>query len=290
MRSEAAAPRQTGWHGRLTLEFAAHAGRTRIAARRHEGPFCIQRPFFPGDGVCHAYLLHPPGGLAGGDELALEVACEPESHVLLTTPAATKFYRSDDAPSVQRHRLRVAAGATLEWLPLDTILFGGSRAVIETTVALERDARFIGFEQLSLGRPLSGDHYATGSLEQRTRFDVDDEPLLIDTLRWRAGDRLLDADWGLAGFGVCGALYAYPANARLLAPIRELLDAVTPFPDTTTRRGDLQAAATLLDRLLVVRCLARDPERVRMLLEALWTSLRSEVIGCAPSPPRIWKT
>jgi urease accessory protein len=134
-----------------------------VARRRHEGPFYIQRPFHPGDGACHVYLLHPPGGLAAGDTLDLDVEVEPGAAALLTTPAATKFYRSDGAPSVQRQTLHVASGASLEWLPLDTILFGGSRALIETEVALEPGARFLGWEQLSLGRPLSGDCYTTGA-------------------------------------------------------------------------------------------------------------------------------
>ena len=68
----------------------------------------MQRPFYPGDGVCH--LPAPAGGLVGGDELVLDVDVEPARAALLTTPAATKFYRSDGAPSVQRQTLRVAAG------------------------------------------------------------------------------------------------------------------------------------------------------------------------------------
>ena len=284
MRAEATAKQQRNWRGVLALRFAARDGRTLLAQRRHEGPLYIQQPFFPGDGVCHAYLLHPPGGLAGGDELTLEARCDPGARVLLTTPAATKFYRSDGPVSVQRQRLHVAADATLEWLPLETILFGGSRAAIETTVELARGARFVGWEQLSLGRPLSGDRYAAGWLEQRTRISVAGEPLLIDTLRWRAGGRLLEAEWGLAGFGVCGALHVFPGDARLLAPIREVLGAVTPSYD------ELRCAATLLGELLVVRCLARSAERMRALLEELWVLIRATVIGCAPSPPRIWRT
>ena len=284
MRAEATAERQRSWRGVLALRFAARDGRTVLAQRRHEGPLYIQQPFFPDDGVCHAYLLHPPGGLAGGDELTLEARCDPGARVLLTTPAATKFYRSEGPVSVQRQRLHVAADATLEWLPLDTILFGGSRAAIETTVELARGARFVGWEQISLGRPLSGDPYAAGWLEQRTRISVAAEPLLIDTLRWRAGDRLLGAEWGLAGFGVCGALHVFPADARLLAPIREVLSAVAPS------YNELRSGATLLGELLVVRCLAHSAERMRALLEELWALVRSTVIGCAPSPPRIWRT
>jgi len=270
------------WRGALALQFAATALGTVIARRRHEGPFYVQRPFYPGDGACHAYLLHPPGGLAGGDTLELDVAVEGGAAALLTTPAATKFYRSDGAPSVQRQELRVAAGASLEWLPLDTILFGGSRALIETDVALEPGARFIGWEQLSLGRPLSGDHYATGELEQHTRVTVAGEPLLLESLRLRAGERLLTASSGLASFGVCGVLYAYPANDPLLVAVRGRLGAATPSP--------LRSGATLLGDLLVVRCLAREPEALRNLLEALWCELRPAVIGRAPSVPRVWRT
>jgi urease accessory protein len=278
------------WRGALTLRFAAGARGTVLAHRRHEGPLCVQRPFYPGDGACHVYLLHPPGGLAAGDELELDVDVEGGAAALLTTPAATKFYRSDGAPSVQRQALRVAAGATLEWLPQESILFGGSRVVIETDVELAPGARFIGWEQASLGRPLSGDRYTAGSLVQHTRLTLGDEPLLTESLRFSAGDWLLSADWGLASFGVCGALYAYPVHDPLLVRVRERLGAVTPSHDRPKCGGCLRAGATLLGELLVVRCLAAEPEALRNLFEALWCLLRPDVIGRLPSAPRIWRT
>jgi urease accessory protein len=269
------------WRGALALTFAATARGTVVARRSHEGPFYIQRPFYPGDGTCHVYLLHPPGGLAGGDELTLDAAVEPGAAALLTTPAATKFYRSDGAQSVQRQRLRVAAGATLEWLPQESILFGGSRVAVATDVELAAGARFIGWEQLSLGRPLSGDRYASGSLTQHTRIDHGGEPLLHESLRFSSGDRLLAAECGFKSLGVCGALYAFPAIDPLLVRVRSRLGAATPF---------LRCAATLLGELLVVRCLAAEPEALRNLFEALWCELRHGVVGHAPSPPRVWRT
>lgn len=278
------------WRGSLELGFAAAEHRTVVAHRRHEGPFCIQRPFYPGDGACHVYLLHPPGGLAAGDELDLDVNVAAGAAALLTTPAATKFYRSDGAPSVQRQTLRVAAGATLEWLPQEAILFGGSRASLETDVELAPGARFIGWEQLSLGRPLSGDRYATGSLAQHTRVSLGDEPLLLESLRFAAGDWQLAADWGLASFGVCGALYAYPVHDPLLVRVRARFGAATPSHERPRSGGKLRCGATLLGDLLVVRCLAADPEALRTLFEALWHELRPDVIGRAPSAPRIWRT
>ncbi len=281
-------PRRT-WRGELALKLAATARGTVIAERRHQGPFCNQRPFYPGDGACHVYLLHPPGGLAAGDELLLDVEVGPRSAALLTTPAATKFYRSDSASSVQRQRLRVATDAALEWLPQESILFGGSRVSVETEVELEHGARFIGWEQLSLGRPLSGDRYLTGTLEQHTRIMRDGEPLLLESLRFSAGDRLLAADCGLRSLGVCGALYVFPANDSLLVRVRTRLGAATPSPDRPTST-QLRCAATLLGELLVIRCLAREPESLRNLFEALWCELRPEVLGRAPSAPRVWRT
>jgi urease accessory protein len=277
------------WRGELALELAATERGTVIARRRHEGPFCVQQPFYPGDGTCHVYLLHPPGGLAAGDVLDLDVEVRAGAAALLTTPAATKFYRSDGAPSVQRQRLRVAAGAALEWLPLETILFGGSRAVIETEIELAPGARFVGWEQLSLGRPLSGDRYATGTLEQHTSIASGAEPLLLESLRFAAGDQLLTAACGFQSFGVCGALYAFPANDSLLMCVRKRIGAAIPSIEPR-RSTQVRCGATLLGELLVVRCLASEPETLRNLFEALWCELRPGVLGCAPSPPRVWRT
>lgn len=278
---EAAARR--AWRGALALELEATPLGTAVTRRRHEGPFCIQRPFYPGDGACHVYLLHPPGGLAGGDALVLDARVGAGAAALLTTPAATKFYRSDGEPSAQRQTLDVAAGASLEWLPQDTILFGGSRALLDTRVELAPGARFIGWEQLTLGRPLSGDRYAAGSLEQHTRIALAGEPLLVESLRFDASHRLRAAACGLKSLGVCGALYAYPANDPLLVRVRSRIDAAAPSPTHF-------CGATLLGELLVVRCLAAEPEPLRNLFEALWREIRPDVVGLVPSAPRIWRT
>lgn len=284
------------WRGVLRLSFAAEGGRTYVARRRHEGPFCIQQPFYPGDGACHVYLLHPPGGLAGGDELVLDAHAASGAAALLTTPASTKFYRSDDLPSTQVQTLRVAADAALEWLPQDTILFGGSRAVLKTEVELDASARFIGWEMTALGRPLSGDRYVTGSLDQSTSICVAGEPLLLERLRFAANDDVLAAKWGLAGFAVVGTLYAWPASAAALDEARRQLGTAPvtfdelPAHANHAAPADRRCGATLLDQLLVIRCLARQPEALRNTFARLWTALRPAVLGRAPSVPRIWTT
>lgn len=275
----AAAPAEGGWRARLALAFRGERGRT-VVARRHSGPLCIQRPFYPGDGVCHVYVLHPPGGLAGGDRLVLSCTADSGAAALVTTPAATKLYRSLGPPSRQDLLVRVAAGASFEWLPLDTILFGGSIARITTEVRLAAGARFVGWEMTALGRPASGDRYATGRLDQRTRILVDGDPILLERTTFDAGDPVLESAWGLGGHTVLGTLYAYPADSRALTAARERLDAFSA----------LTAGATCVDGLLVVRALAAEAEALRDAFESVWAALRAAVIGRAPSAPRIWRT
>lgn len=274
-----AAPANSGWRARLALDFRRAHGRT-VAGRRHEGPLCIQRPFYPGDGACHVYVLHPPGGLAGGDRVALSCAAETGAAALVTTPAATKFYRSLGPWSVQEQAIRVAPDASLEWLPLDSILFGGSRARISTRIRLASTSRFIGWEMTCLGRELYGDRYAAAGAELGTEIVVDGKARLLERTMLESGDAVLERSWGLAGRRVLGTLYAYPADASAVAPARARLDAATA----------LTAGATRVDGVVVVRALAADAEPLRAAFESIWAALREAVVGLAPSAPRIWRT
>lgn len=269
----------SGWHARLELAFRRAADRT-VVASRHSGPLCIQRPFHPEDGVCHVYVLHPPGGLVGGDRLELSCSADAGAAALVTTPAATKLYRSAGLPSRQNVVVSVSAGASFEWLPLETILFGGSIAVNATEIALAANARFIGWEMISLGRPLSGDLYRSGRLDQRTRIAVDGLPILLERTVFEAGAAVLERDWGFGGRTVLGTLYAYPADARALDAARGRLDAFS----------GLYAGASVVDDVLVVRALAASAETLREAFESVWAALRAAVIGRAPCAPRIWRT
>jgi len=157
-----------GWRAELELRFEQRHGRTRLAHRWHRGPLRIQRPFYPsfpsfpsslsdpsslshsapaglaGGDACQVVILHPPGGVVGGDRLSIDVELKAGSRALITTPGATKFYRSAGPEAVQQTRIRVADGATLEWTPQETILFDRSLSRIDTLVDLEPGARFLG--------------------------------------------------------------------------------------------------------------------------------------------------
>ena len=156
----------SGWTAALDLQFERAKNRSIVSRCRHNGPLRVQKPFYPEDGVCHVYLLHPPGGVVGGDELSVSVRAGKGSAALITTPGATRVYRSAGPLSTIKYRLNVEAGASLEWLPQDSILYGGSRLSQEMEVRVASGSRFCGWDITSMGRPASGDHYSTGEFDQ----------------------------------------------------------------------------------------------------------------------------
>jgi urease accessory protein len=276
LRATDLATSNEGWQASLRLGFAPRAGKTAMVERRQRGPLAVQRPFYPEGDVCHLYLLHPPGGVVGGDGLQIEVDVQSGARSLLTTPGATKFYRSTGALATQRQQLQVADGAALEWLPQENIFFPGAVARFDSRISLTGSARFIGWECHCLGRPVIDERFDSGSADFNLLIERDSQPLLRE--RFRATPERLGGAASLRGQPVLATLLATPAGEAELAAAREQI------------AEHKQAAATLLDDLLLVRYLGDSTEQCRRLFTAIWSAIREPVIGRAPCPPRIWAT
>jgi urease accessory protein UreH len=197
-----------GWEAKLELGFALRNDRTVLAYRRHHGPLIVQRPFYPEGGVCHVYVLHPPGGIVAGDHLSISVSAEQHSHSLITTPAAGKFYRSTGEQALQTVSIKVAEGAALEWLPQETIIYEGARLRSLVHVELAARARFIAWEILSLGRPACGENFDYGLADMSWQIYCQDQPLLLERLHLDT-KAFIKADVGIkngriAGIGKAG--------------------------------------------------------------------------------------
>jgi urease accessory protein len=279
------AARPAGWSAALELAFAADGGATRLARRAHRGPFVVQRPFFPeGRDVCHVYLLHPPGGLVGGDELRLDLRVGPVAHTLVTTPAAGKAYRTTGPVARQSHALVVESGGTLEWLPQETIVYNGASVELETRVDLAPGARFFGAETLCFGLPARGEPFARGSCRQTFDLRRDGAPILVERGRFEGGAPVQRALWGLGGATILTLIVAAPAPEEAIVDGLRALAAKTPDGD--------RAAVTVLGEgtALVVRHLGGGAERARAFAQAIWQSVRPALLGRAATAPRIWAT
>src|SRR5450830_1012471 len=159
------------WQAHLRLGFALHDGVSRLVERTHRGPLRVQKPLYPeGAAVCHAIIVHPPGGVVGGDQLAIDATVGARAHALLTTPGAAKWYKANGKVSRQQVRLSVGAGATLEWLPQETIFYDHADVVLDQHVELAADASYIGGEILCMGRRASGESFSAGKVTQRTQI------------------------------------------------------------------------------------------------------------------------
>lgn len=268
----------SGWQARLALEFEARDKRTVLARRDQFGPLAMQKLLYPEGDLAHGVVLHPPGGLVAGDQLQLDVRSASGSAALLTTPASGKVYRSQDGYASQTITCAVDDNASLEWLPQDTIVFGGSAYRASNTYTLAATARFVARDIFTLGRAAHGDDYASGQVDQRTRVVVDDQLIFNERLCWQSPSAFMQAPWGLACRRVCGALLAWPGDSVDLEDIRAVA------------HDNLHVGVSLPAGLLSLRCLGDDATAVRDYLGEIWQRLRPAVIKRAPLSPRIWRT
>src|SRR3982751_3783051 len=152
------------WRGSLAIDYRLRDGRTTVRDR-HDGPLRVLRALHPEGGVCHSVLVHPPGGIVGGDVLSIAISLASGAHALVTTPGATRFYRSAAAEASQSLEVVAAAGSRLEGLPagagrrecrpLETIAYSACDASNRVRFALAAGAETIGWDVTALGLPAS---------------------------------------------------------------------------------------------------------------------------------------
>jgi urease accessory protein len=284
------------WHGTAELRFSCAAdGRT-----QHQGgttaPLRVQRPFGRADGRCELPLLHTAGGLVGGDRLSITAQLGPGSRVLLTSVAAQKVYgsigRSRVSPAGTWARqdlsFKVGAGADLEWLPQDLVLYANGLYEQRTRVWLASGASWLGAEVVRLGRTAAAETLGEG--RWRCLLEIEREGPNGEGGHWELVDRLelggegLLQGHGMAAEPVFGSLvWAAPqplaaaALARLLAACR-------------ADRGDLpgELACGALEQGLVARYRGPSSQAARTWFTRLWARIRAANRLAPPERPRVW--
>jgi urease accessory protein len=272
------------WRAQLDLVFAQQNSRTVLRHRQHCGPLQIQRPFYPEtDGTIHLYLLHPPGGVAGGDELHINLILQENSRALLTTPAATKLYRHPVLSSHQCLQANLGDQAMLEWLPQETIAFNNCRTLNELQFNLGKNSVLIAWDNLCLARPAINERFTEGRIEQRIRVNHLGQALWRERSCLQGQDEVLQSRWGWQGQPVLSSFFCGIVEQSLLSAAREQIA-------TLSQSDQEHIALTWFDGLLVGRYLGGDTRRAQAYWLLIWSLVRARLWGKTACLPRIWAT
>lgn len=274
------------WHAQLDIDYTKSSGRT-VARHLHTGPLRVLQSLYPeGDAICHNVLVHPPGGLVGGDTLDIKVRISGSAHGLITTPGATRFYRSSGEAAIQRAHLTLSDQARLEWLPLEALAFNDCRAENHLTLSLAPEAEFMGWDVTAFGLPLAQQPFEAGQFLQH----IEVPGVWLERGLIRAEDhRLMNSPLGLAGqrcmaslFFVAGSKLERNRRAQALEVARDVIE---------KHELRLSAGATSPDgQVVIVRVLAPVVEPAMNLLREVWVNWRQHFWGMSSTVPRIWST
>ena len=272
------------WNARLALDYRLEGARS-VARFRHEGPLRILQSLYPeGDTVCHNVLVHPPGGLVGGDTLDIRIHAAAGSHGLVTTPGASRFYRSEGERAAQHTTIALEAGARLEWLPLEAICFSGCRAENRLTLRPDAGAELIGWDVVALGLPGAGKPFERGMLQQHLEVPG----AWLERGRIEAADaRLLDGPLGLAGHRCLASLFFVAGSPIARARRDAALDCARALADAHPLGGSAGATSPQ-PGVVVLRVLAPLVEPAMQLLRQVWQAWRAELWQLPGAAPRIW--
>lgn len=271
------------WHGRLDLGFTRADARTHVARRQVHMPLAMQRPFYPeGPAIAHVLVLHPPGGMVGGDRLDIALALEDGAEALLSTPSAAKWYRG---PTAARQAVvhRLAAGSRLEWLPQETIVFEAAEVRQTLHVDLAPGATWLGWDITRFGRTARGETFDSGSWRVAIEVWRAGIPLWIDRQHLAGGSRAMRSAYALGGAPVVGTL------AWLGKPVStDLVDAARSQWEAGAYAGD--AGVTRLQDGLLCRYRGASSADARAWFTRVWALLRAYDGRPRAQALRIWST
>jgi urease accessory protein len=273
---------QNSWHGKLELDFVNCNGATQISHSYSQAPWKLQRPFYPeGDRVCHSVLLHTSGGMVGGDRLTADINLAEHSHALITTAAAAKIYRSSGQESQQTTQIKVAAGACLEWLPQETIIFNGAIYHQRTHIELAPQAIWCGWEITRYGRTAMGESFFEGQVRSQTEVWQQGRPLWIDRQRLSGNAEMWHSPHALAAQPVVGSLafVGQSVPSTLVDQSRSLAHSIV--------QGEF--GVTRLEQGMLCRYRGDSSLEVRTWLIGVWQLLRVSLMGRSACLPRIWQ-
>jgi urease accessory protein len=272
------------WRAELKLDYTSESQRT-VARYAHQGPLRILKSLYPeGDQICHNVLVHPPGGLVGGDTLDIQVSVASGAHGLISTPGATRFYKSGGHPALQQVVAHVADQARLEWLPLEAIAYNDCEATNRAVFHLAPGAELITWDVTALGLPTSDQAFAQGHFQQHLEITgawLERGNIQGDDTRW------LNSPLGLAGQKCLASLIFACGSPIATMRVEVALDAAREIIEAHPLR--LQAGISCAHpQVIVMRVMSPLVEPTMDLLKQVWATWRHALWQLPSEAPRIW--
>jgi urease accessory protein len=270
--------------GIAEIGFGHHGDVTRLTHLYQRDPLRVLFPTPAANDAALAVIITTSGGLVAGDRLDVAVTLAPGAAAHVTAAAAEKIYRSIGPTTTIGQSLSIAAGASLEFLPPETILFDGARLQRETTIELGPDAGFLGGDIIVFGRRAHGERFSNGFL--REVWQVRREGKLV----WGDALHLEDNIAEVVDHSACfnGAV---AFATMILSPLRQnphsLLDRARAI-QSTSAAGGLRAGVTAIAGLVIARWLAADATLLRRAYADLACHFRCATLGLPPRLPRLW--
>lgn len=269
------------WQARLELGFAKRDARSYLAHRLHHGPLVVQKSLHPeGEDICHAVVVHPPGGVAGGDALHLQVKVGEGAKALLTTPGAGKWYKANGTMATQRLQFQLDAGSGLEWLPQENILFNAAEVGFSADIHLAADATLAVWDIVCLGRQAQQEVWQSGLYQLNQRITRNGQLIWNERARMRADDVVKVSRVGLGNAAVFGTFLvcAGVVPVEVLQVCREITV------------SDAKVGITALPEVLCIRYVGNASQQARQYFEQCWQILRPWYYQKDAIRPRIWNT
>lgn len=273
---------QKGWQGFLSFSFVEVNGESVIKDRKHFGPLVLQRPYYQEKDRPSVLVLHPPGGVVGGDTLELNATFQAQSKGSIGSPAATKFYRSDGRLATQTQTVTLTENVEVEWLPQETLFFNQSRVNNLLKFILNKaNNKLIAWDIVGLGRPASGEGFEQGELQQSLEVWIEDKLIFVDRLKIAPQNNVLTSASALAGNSLFATALFYQ---------NELSEQKKLLADLQAVEWPLPVGVTQMDSLVVMRVLASELDEIKQVLFDAWKIARPAILNVPVVKPRIWNT
>ncbi|QBZ82450.1 Urease accessory protein UreD [Hydrogenovibrio crunogenus] len=273
---------KTGWKGFLSFTFVNQKSKTVVKDKQHFGPLVLQRPYYQELNRPTVLVIHPPGGIVGGDQLEVIVRFGLEAKGLVSTPAATKFYRSQGQLAKQTQTIHVNEFAEVEWLPQETLFFDHSNVDNRLIICLDSpNNKLIAWDIVGLGRPARGEGFASGVLTQSLEFWIENELVFVDRLKLSQDSILLDSISGLNAHVLYASALFYCEDSTVQSDLLEKLQAMS---------SPVNFGVTKIKKLIVLRALATELDELKTLLFEAWKIARPDILKVPVVKPRIWNT